>query len=209
MTTDDQNDKLYAGKFKTVEELEVGYKNSLPVFQENENLKKKVDEATKVPDDYNTPADVALHDSDIAEAKRLAKESGMTQGQYERFARQQHAKSAKQSEDFENAKKEIGADNLNILQDYVNNTYPEKLRPSILKNLIKDKDARGAAMEHRTQLLNNTVPGMNKTSRPFDHRVTYNDILKAREEHQARKGDAKLKKRYLDLTAAYAHQKDN
>ncbi len=209
MTTDDQSDKLYAGKFKTVEELEVGYKNSLPVFQENENLKRKVDEATKVPDDYNTPADVALHDADVAEAKRLAKESGMTQSQYERFARQQHAKSAKLAEDFETAKKDIGADNLNILQDYVDKTYPEKLRPAILKNLIKDKDARNAAMEHRTQLLNNTVPGMNKPGRPFDHRVTYNDILKARSEHQAHKGDAKLKKRYLDLTAAYAHQKDN
>jgi hypothetical protein len=45
MTTETQTNeqpKLYAGKFKTIEDLEAGYKSSLPVFQENETLKKTI-----------------------------------------------------------------------------------------------------------------------------------------------------------------------
>jgi len=211
MTTEIQGseggEKLYAGKFKTVEELEAGYNSSAKVFQENDTLKKRIDEATKVPDDYNTPTEIALHESDLAETKRLAKEAGMTQTQYEKFARQQHDKAKKMVDDYDNAKKEIGADNLNILQDYVTKYYPEKLQSSILKNLIKDKDARAAALEHRQQLLNNRAPGMNKPGQGFDYKVSYEDLLKAREAHQKNKADPKLKKRYLDLTSAYAHQK--
>ena len=204
---DNEAPKLYAGKFKTIEELEAGYNSSAKVFQENSTLKSRLDEVTKVPDDYNTPAEIALHENDLAETKRLAKEAGMTQSQFEKFARQQNAKSKKMVEDFENAKKEIGSDNLNILQDYVERYYPEKLRPAILKNLIKDKDARASALEHRQKLLDTRVPGMSKPGQGFDYRVTYEDVLKAREAAHKNKGDMKLRKRYLDLTSAFAHQK--
>lgn len=215
MTSENQNqnqnqnsgDKLYAGKFKTVEELETGYTNAAKVYQENETLKKQVTDATKVPDDYSTPTGVALHEADLAETKRLAKESGMTQAQYEKFVKQTEAKSRSQHETFEAAKKEIGADQLNILQDYVKKAYPEKLHDAVLKTLIKDKDARAAALEHRQKLLNNRVPGMETPGAGYDHDVTYDDVLKAREAHQKNKGDMKLRKRYLDMTARYAHAK--
>lgn len=216
MSTEQPNDqqnenteKLYAGKFKTVEDLEAGYNSSAKVFQENNDLKKRLEDISRVPDDYAPPSEIALHESDLAEAKRLAKESGMTQSQFERFAKQQEAKAKKQLEDFENAKKEIGPDKLNVLQDYIKNYYPEKMQDTVLKTLIKNKEAREAAFAHREQLLNNTAPGMHRPGRPFDHRVTYDDVLKARAALQERKGDMKLRKRYLDLTAAYAHQKDN
>jgi hypothetical protein len=202
-------DKLYAGKFKTVEELEVGYNNSAKVFQENSDLKKKLDEVSRVPDDYNPPQGIALHETDLAEAKRLAKESGMTQSQFERFAKEQESKSRKMVDDFEAAKKDIGADKLNLLQDYIKNYYPEKIQDHMLKTLIKNKEAREAAFAHREQLLNSSAPGMGTPSRPFEYRVQYDDVLKAREAHQKNKSDPKLRKRYLDITSAYAHQKDN
>lgn len=212
--TQDQNsgtggtgEKLYAGKFKTVEELESGYTNAAKVYQENETLKKQFTDATKVPDDYQSPTGLSLHETDVAEAKRLAKESGMTQAQYEKFVRQQEAKSRSLYEATENAKKEIGADNLNILQDYVKKAYPEKLHDAVMKTLIKDKDARAAAMEHRNRLLDNRVPGMDKPGAGYSPDVTYDDVLKAREEHLKAKNDKKKRDRYLALTKAYAHQK--
>ena len=78
--------KLYAGKFKTVEELEVGYNNAAKVYQDNEDLKKKYDESTHVPDDYQIPSNATLHDNDMLQLKQAAKESGLTQAQFERLA---------------------------------------------------------------------------------------------------------------------------
>ena len=51
-------DVLYAGKFKTVEELEAGYNNAAKVYQDNADLQKKYEEAQnalKAPDDYQIP----------------------------------------------------------------------------------------------------------------------------------------------------------
>ena len=100
-----QVDKLYAGKFRTVEELEDGYKNSAKVYQERETLRKEFEELEKIPDDYNTPTGVTLHEADLAEAKRIAKESGMTQAQYEKFVKQTEAKSRAQYEQFRGGQK--------------------------------------------------------------------------------------------------------
>ena len=83
--TDGVSDRLYAGKFKTVEELEAGYNNSAKVFQENEEVKRRLEESTKVPDDYQTPSDVQLHDNDIAQLKNAAKSSGLTQAQFDKL----------------------------------------------------------------------------------------------------------------------------
>ena len=78
-----QQEKLYAGKFKTVEDLEVGYKNSAAVYDENTKLKNQLDEVTKVPDAYLNPADVELEANRLSNLQARAKESGMTQKQYE------------------------------------------------------------------------------------------------------------------------------
>lgn len=198
--------KLYAGKFKTVEELEAGYNNSAKVYQENENLKKKVDEVTKVPDDYATPADIALHEADLAEAKRIAKSSGMNQAQYEKFVREQNAKSLSKHQSFEAAKKEIGADGLNVLQDYVEKYYPEKLRETALKTLITNKEARENALSHRQQLLNNQAPGVSKIA-VGSIEVTHDDMIKARDYMMKNKGDMKARQRYLAIQRELAHQK--
>lgn len=208
--TDNQGDKLYAGKFKTVEELETGYKNSLPAFQENENLKKKLDEVTKIPDDYQTPSEIALHEADLAEAKRVAKAAGMTQVQYDKYVREQNAKSKSKADTFEKAKGEIGADGLNVLQDYVKNYYPAKSQDAALKHLIMDKDARSEALAHRQSLLDNKAPGMSGTSYGA-HRVTHQDVMKARDEMNGSRGRARIEnqKRYLRLQKQLAHQNDS
>jgi transcriptional regulator with XRE-family HTH domain len=201
-------EKLYAGKFKTVEELEAGYKNSLPVFQENENLKKKVDEVTKIPDEYMTPADIALHDEDAAEVKRLAKNSGLTQAQYEKLARETHARTKSNVDSYEAAKKELGADKINQIQDFVTKTYGEKVGAKLLKDAITNKEIREELLAQRTAALNSAAPGMGRTGGAPSYSVTKKDVLTARTEMEKVRGKARVEARnkYISLQRQYAHQ---
>jgi hypothetical protein len=199
--------KLYAGKFKTVEELEAGYNNAAKVYQDNEDLKKKYDETTKVPDDYQIPSEVQLHENDLAQLKSAAKNSGLTQSQFEKLALAQNQTVRSKLESFENAKKEVGADNLNLLQDFIGKTYPEKAGAALLKEAIKNKEVRDALLEQRTKALNSTVPGSNRVSSGNYNDVTHQDILKAREVMTKSRGKARVEaqRRYIALSAQLAH----
>ncbi|MBX4189679.1 hypothetical protein KW791_00055 [Candidatus Parcubacteria bacterium] len=206
--TQNNNEKLYAGKFKTVEELEAGYKNSLPVFQENENLKKKVDEVTKVPDEYMTPKEVALHDDDLKEVKRIAKSSGLTQAQYEKLANETYAKTQANVSSYEAAKKELGADKINQLQDFVNKKYGDKVGSTILKNAITNKDLQAELFEQRTKELNSTVPGMSRSGGAPSYSINHKDVLAARTEMENTRGKARVeaRNRYIEIQRQYAHR---
>jgi uncharacterized protein (UPF0335 family) len=200
-------DKLYAGKFKTVEELEAGYNNSAKVYQENEDLKTKYAELTKTPDDYQIPADVTLHESDIAQLKQTAKNSGLNQSQFEKLAQAQTQVVKSKLESFENAKKEVGADNLNMLQDFLAKNYPEKVAETMLKAAIKDKDLRGQLLDQRTKMLNSSVPGSNKVTTGNYNSVTHDDVHKARNLMMNSRGKARVEaqKRYINLSSQLAH----
>lgn len=202
-------EKLYAGKFKTVEELEQGYNNSAKVYQENADLKKKYEEVTSIPSDYNTPADVTLHESDIAVVKQEAKNSGLTQAQYEKLLRERNARSSSKHQSFEQAKKELGADNINVLQDFLKKTYPEKVAEKLLNDAIVNKEIRESILEQRRLNLNSSVPGANRVSVGGGYAVTEKDIYKARDEVQSSRGKAKVEatKRYINLQREFAHQK--
>lgn len=210
MTTEDLSktppETLYAGKYKTVAELEEGYKQSLPVFQENQNLKQQVDNLSKVPEEYITPPEIGLHADDVAEAKRIAKNSNLTQAQYERMVNETNTKALNKAQTTENAKKEVGADKLNILQDYVKNAYPEKLQDTIMNKLIHDKDARDAALLHRDQMLRTGAPGIGGVNAP-NYGVTKEDVHKAREESMKQPHNLKLRQNYLKLTSQFANNK--
>lgn len=199
--------KLYAGKFKSIEELEAGYNNAAKVYQENEEVKRKLDEITKVPDDYQTPSEVGLHDNDLAQLKIAAKQSGLTQTQFEKLALNQDKTVRSKLEAFENAKKEVGADNLNMLQDFLSKSYPEKIAEKMLNEAIKDKDLRNQLLEQRTKALNSSVPGSNRVSIGSYNDVTRKDVLAAREEMTKSRGRARVEaqKRYIDLSSKLAH----
>lgn len=199
--------KLYAGKFKTVEELEAGYNNAAKVYQENDDLKNKYDAVTKVPDAYAVPQGIELHENDIEELKQSSKNSGLTQAQFDRLALAQNDKVKGKVQSFENAKKEIGADNLNLLQDFISKTYPEKAGAALLKEAIKNKEVRDAILTQRTQVLNSSVPGVNKVFSSGYNEVTHEDVIKAREVMTKSRGRARVEaqKRYIGLAAKLAH----
>jgi hypothetical protein len=201
-------EKLYAGKFKTVEELEAGYKNSLPTFQENETLKKKLEDVTKVPDEYMTPSDVALHEADIAQIKLLAKNSGLTQAQYDKLARETNARTQANVQSFEAAKKELGADKLNMIQDFVKKQYGDKVSDALMKSVITNKELREEILNQRQAALNSAAPGMGRAGGAGTYAVTQKDVMTARDEMNKCRGKARVEaqKRYIAMQHQYAHQ---
>lgn len=204
----ESSEKLYAGKFKTVEELEVGYKNSLPVFQENETLKKQLNDLTSVPTDYISPTDVQLEENYSTDLKTRAKEVGLTQEQYEKLVRSEKKRLADTLQRYESNKKEVGEETINVLKDYVSNNYPQELHDDLLRNFIGNKEARQAALKHRDQLLNSSAPGLNKPA-VGNYNVTREDILKARKSVEESRGNAKEKAKahYIKLLSIQAEQK--
>jgi len=210
MTTDNNEggEKLYAGKFKTVEELEAGYKSSAVVFDENEKLKKQVGELTDAPADYINPADVTHDESRINDIKSRAKAAGMTQAQYEKFLRDDKARVDARKDAYEKTKKEVGEETLNLLQDYTKKYYPPELADGIMQTFIQNKTAREAALKHRDKLLNNQAPGMDKTPAGGGYHVSSDDIQKAYEAKENAKGQSKIKAQahYLNLLAAKGAQ---
>jgi len=207
MSDTDNEIKLYAGKFKSIEDLEAGYNNAAKVYQDNEDLKKRIEESTRVPDDYQIPSDVALHESDINDLKQAAKESGLTQVQFEKLALKQNQSVKSKVESFESAKKEIGADNLNLLQDFISKSFPDKVADKLLKEAIKDKDLRAQLMEQRTKALNSSVPGSSNVSVGTYNNVTHEDVKKARDVMMASRGRARVEaqKRYVALSSQLGH----
>lgn len=163
MGTSSSEPKLWAGKYKSVEDLEEAYKSSAKVFQENAQLRTQLEGFTKVPEDYQVPESITLRAGEIAEIKSLAKNSSLTQAQFLKIAEQMDSRVKHQMSSYEKSKQDLGEKTINILNDYVIKNYPEKLHETVLSKLIKDKDAMSDAMKHREGLLNSQVPGINKS----------------------------------------------
>lgn len=199
--------KLYAGKFKSVEDLENGYKNSLPVLQENDQLKAKLEEVTRVPDAYQRPADIGLDPNRLADIETRAREAGMTQQQYEKYLSNEKARIERSQQGFESARKEVGDETLNILQDYVKNHYPPSLADGVLKTLITNKEARAEALSHRARLLGDQVPGVGQPAFVKYNQVTDEDVRKAYAAKDKNPHDMKARQRYLNLIEQQAAQK--
>lgn len=197
--------KLYAGKFNTVEELEAGYKNTAVVYDENQNLKNRVNELSTTPDVYLNPADVELDPTRVADIQARAKEAGMTQAQYDKFVRSDKARLDQHQQTFETMKKDVGEETINILTDYVKKNYPQELHDNMLKSFIVNKDARTAALNHRQQLLGNQVPGMNRPAQG-GYNVTQEDVRKAYIAKEKNPHDLKTRQAYLNVLAAQAAQ---
>jgi multidrug efflux pump subunit AcrA (membrane-fusion protein) len=200
------SETLYAGKFKTVEDLESGYKNAAKVYDDNEALKTQLAKATEVPHDYVNPADVEVDPARVEDIKARAKEAGLNQSQYEKFVRSDKSRLDARNQAYEANKKAVGEETLNILTDYVTRNYPKPIQDAMIKTFVGNKEAREAALGHRSQLLNSQVPGVNKTPPAVGFRVTQDDINKAYAAKEANKASLQARQHYLNLLSAKAEQ---
>lgn len=200
--------KLYAGKYKSIEDLEAAYKEGEKFIGENANLKRELEKYTKPPEDYEVSNDIALRDIEIQELKAIAKNAGLNQEQFLKTAKEMQSRINYQLTSFEQAKQELGEANLNILTDYVSKNYPERLREVVLTKLIKDKDAMTDAMKHRETVLNNQAPGMDKASAEKPQKYDgEKDLKEAAQAYHKNPKDHKARDRYIELARATGEER--
>jgi hypothetical protein len=159
-TENQQEQKLWAGKYQTPEEMEAAIaakdKEYSKLYNEHQTIKNE----TQIPASYRNPDGLDLDANDTKEIQALAQEAGLTQAQYERTAKAMASKYKAIESEFENSKQEIGEEKLTILQDYVKKFYPESLHNTVLTKIIKDKQAMNDALKDREARLNSQAPGM-------------------------------------------------
>lgn len=194
--------KLYAGKYKSVEELEKAYKNSAGVFNENKNLKEKL-KSFETPENYSLPESTSLPEQEIQGLQSLAKTAGLNQEQFTKTLSAMKEQQQRYQNQIEERKKILG-DKLAIVEDYVTKTYPASLQSTILNTLIGDENAMSDALKHRDQLLNSQVPGLSSQranlSDPYEGK---NELLKVAKEYERDPSD-KNRKRYINLASEVA-----
>lgn len=200
-------EKLYAGKYKTIEDLEAAVigkdKEYTKIFNELGEFKSKY----SVPEDYQVEEGLDIADSELSELKKLAKQAGLTQNQFLSTTKQiaQRNKSLKQQ--LEDQRKNIGEEKLKLLDDYVTRAYPDKIKPIVLNHLIQDKQAMSEALDHRDKLLNTSIPGIkggeaSAGSQRYDGEA---ELLQAARESQADPRDMHKRDRYLKLAQDVGH----
>lgn len=152
--------RLYAGKYKTIEELEEGYRNAAGVYNENESLKLQF----AVPEQYQAPTGVLLREAELNDLKSLAKRSGLSQNQFNNMTLEMSQHIKYNIDSLESAKQALGPEKLNLVTDYVKQNYPASLQETVINKLLKDGNAMSDALKDRDQKLNSSVPGMRDAS---------------------------------------------
>ena len=202
--TVEETPKLYAGKYKSVDELEKAYKNSAKVFNDNKALQERL-KNYEVPESYHLP-NVSLPETMLQEIEGLAKAANLSQEQFNKtlffFFLQQKQYQAQ----IEEKTKNLG-DKLNVIQDYVTKTYPTSLHTPILNTLLGDENAMTEALKHRDQLLNSQVPGLsNQQANLSDPYEGQQEMLKIAKEYERNPSD-KNRKRYISLANEIAEDR--
>lgn len=207
-TPDTKNEeKLYAGKYKTIEDLETAVINKdkeySKIYNEHTDLKNKY----AVPENYSLPEDIQLPSSEIIDLKSIAKTSNLSQLQFLSTVKQIEARNKLHADMIEQNRKSIGEEKIKVLGDYVTKNYPQKLQDPILNHLLKDREAMDEAFKHRDQLLNTTIPGMNLGTgaggkEKFDGQK---DLMQLAKEHHEDPRDKTKKDRYIAMASQIGH----
>jgi hypothetical protein len=159
--------KLYAGKFKSVEDLENGYKQSLPLYQKNQELESQIKQHTYVPEDYKLPENVKMRDTQINELKKLAKNAGLNEDQFSRAALSVNDNIQNQMKAFEERQKSVGEEKMNLTKSFVDKRFEgfsDDFKTNVLNQIIMDDNTMNDALRQREQDLNTAVPGSGRTS---------------------------------------------
>jgi len=197
--------RLFANKFKSVEELEKAYGNSVSAYNEKAKLEKEL-ERYKVPEDYSIPEDVPLRNEDFEEIKYIAKNAKLTQEQFELTTRNMADKIQQQHAQLEERRKAIGEDKLTLINDYVTKHIPEYARDVVLNKLIRDDKAMSDALKDRDQRLNSQAPGMSQAGGNVPERFDgQKELSKAASEFHRNPRDRQAQQRYLDLCRDVGH----
>lgn len=199
--------KLFAGKFKSVEDLEKAYGNSVSAYNEKAKLEKEL-ERYKAPEDYHIPEDVPLSERDFEEIKYIAKNAKLTQEQFELTSRNMADRVQQQNAQLEERRKSIGEDKLTLINDYVTKHIPEYARDVVLNKLIRDDKAMSDALKDRDQRLNSQAPGMSQAGGNVPERFDgQKELIKAAREYHNNPRDHEARQRYQELARDVGHSR--
>lgn len=200
---------LYAGKFKTVEDLEKGYKEGYGVHLKNKELEGKLGALTTVPDQYAMPDGVVLDDKQLQEFQSIAREAKMNQGQFDNAIQKFGSNVNEQKSQWEERQKTVGEENINVLKKYVDTkfaSFDEPFRKTMLNTIVGDDNAMSNAMKDREASLNSNVPGVNQTGGvPSDiasGRAERDDLAR---KAMSRPNDKDSRKRLLNICRDLGH----
>ena len=201
--------RLYAGKYKSVEELEKAYGHSVNAFVEKGKIEKEL-ERYKVPEDYSVPDGHNFRDEDVQEIKDISRIAQLSQEQFERTFKEMHTKVVTNAEqhqkELEERKAAIGDEKLNLLEEYVEKHYPGSVREIVFNKLIRDESAMTDALKDREQKLNTQIPGMSGAKgvsvESYDGQK---ELTKAAMEYNSKPHDREAKERYLKLSQEVGH----
>lgn len=203
--------RLYAGKYKSVEELEKAYGHSVNAFVEKSKLEKELSRY-QVPDDYSVPEGLSFREEDIQEIKSISKNANLSQEQFERTAKEMHdrvASNADRDRKFmEGRRTSIGEEKINVLEDYVEKNYPATVREVVLNKLIRDESAMTDALKDRDQRLNSQVPGMSGargvSQEAYDGQ---REVIEAARAYHANPRDTRLQQAYIKKAQEVGHER--
>jgi hypothetical protein len=156
--------KLYAGKFKTVEDLENGYRQSLPLYQKTKELESEINRYKTVPEKYNLPGDAELRETQFKELEALARSAGLNEEQFTKAAKSISEKIKVQNQTLDDKRKALGDEKSNLLKDFVSKNFGEfsdQFKSNIFNQLIRDEGATNNALKAREKQLNSQAPGIN------------------------------------------------
>lgn len=201
--------KLFANKFKTVEDLEKAYGNSVTAMVEKARLEKEL-EKYRPPENYELPQNISFDGNQFEELKVIAKNAEMSQLQFEKTAIEMHNRVVSNKQAVEKfyieRKSSIGEEKLNLLTDYVEKYYPPYAREVILDKLIKDDSAMSDALKDRDTRLNTQAPGINQGRSGVPERYDGENELKAAAlAAQKNPRDQKAREKYINLAREVAH----
>lgn len=187
----------YAGKFNTTEELEAGYKNleafSTKKSQEASEFKAKLDTFT-APETYTVPADLIVPDETKNMLLEVAKESHLTQSQFESSLRKIATVSAgtkskieaeaKKKEEERNARlAAFDKGELDSTTRFIQEKFPKQVADSIFQN-IDNPEVFSKMKEVKQIMTNNQVPGVSG-SEPSGNPDLYNHMSVIKNEYEA------------------------
>lgn len=201
----EQEEKWYAGKFKSVEDLEEGYKNAAKVFQEKQELEKQL-EQYKAPEEYQKPESLTLDDNTVKAEEERARQAGLTQNQFDQILKQKQKEFDQHTQNFNQKCQEIGENQVNTIKDHIERVYPPSIQDKMLRETIMNDQARQEVLNQRERTLNSTAPGISVSEPASGSRITKEDIAQARDKfHKTR--SLEDQKRYLSLIQKKASER--
>ncbi len=168
-TPEASKETLFAGKYKSVEELESAYKHS----------ESKIGEVTAKLKEFDAPEDYAVEiempAETAADIKALAKEAGMSQSQLNKMLSALHTKNLvaqqKAEAQLSTVEKEIGTEKLRLLDNFVEQTYPASIAKAIKQEYRSNKDVAEQFYQTRENSLRKVLPTSGFASQPDERAV--------------------------------------